>query len=280
MINSFLLILMLNASLVDQEGSFFSYIYNVWQSGWNFIAEPKDHVENIASEFLGDFRLFLLGVYPEKDQLITYGKGEVSKSLRVTAINGVLNRKEDWLAFIKSISDSHGHVNVHSTFWPSGGWTKDMLKTVKIKMGGVTDTGRSLAVLWRRLIQEMGGIDGPGMILHYAHSIGSAETFVAKSLLTPEECQKITVITFGTPEIFVDDDFNQVIHYISYRDGISMLDPINYANALHNGMDHVIFIGDSSEGPPLIDHFVASGSYYDQIQELGALFVKQHGSVK
>lgn len=266
------------STLLDRDG-FFSFLYNYWDASQQFIQDQRSAVEKMTKEHLGDFRLFLMGWYPEEGEQITYGRGEVSDLIRITAINGILNQRSDWLRFIKMISTSHGHVNVHSTYWPSEGWTKDIFKCLVVHSGTISETSISLANLWKKMIEEMGGIEAPGRIIHYAHSIGAAETFLARSLLTHEERQKISVITFGTPYIYPDDDFYEVTHYISYRDGISMLDAVNYLGAIHTGKEHVVFISDHLEGPPLIDHFIYHGSYRDKIEELGAEFVAQYGSL-
>lgn len=258
---------------------FFSFLIDAWNAGQEYIQKQHKAVEQMAQQAFGDFRLFLMGFYPEKEEILVCGYGEISDTIRITAINGILNQRTDWLAFLQSISSSHGNINVHSTFWPSEGWTKDIYKCLSIQQGNINDTAISLAHLWRQMIDELGGIDSPGHILHYAHSIGAAETFLARSLLTPEECQKIHVVTFGTPHLFHNDHFASLTHYISHRDGICMLDAVNYGYATQGEHEHVEFIGDPFDGPPLIDHFVYMGTYQDKIHELGAQFVQEYGQL-
>jgi hypothetical protein len=255
---------------------FLSFITNSWQVGYDFIDQQKQNLESMAETVFGEYGLFLMGYYPQKGEIAVYGKGEISSHLRVTAINGILNQKEDWQAFMQLISESHGNINVHSVFWASEGWSNDVYRATIVKSGTPTEASQLLSLLWRQMIEEMGGIDGPGVILHFAHSIGAAETHNAKLLMTPQECAKIKVVTFGSPYLFPNEDFLSVTHYVSYRDGVSLLDMITYVEAMNANHEHIIFIGSPYEGLPLIDHFVRFGTYKDQILRLGEEFVHEY----
>ena len=255
---------------------FFSFITDYWNMGYDIIDAQRQNLEELAQGLFGEENLFLMGHYPQKHEVAVYGKGEISSHIRITGINGILNHKDDWMAFTRLISESHGNINVHSVFWPSEGWSNDISRAALIKAGTITDISKSLAILWRQMIEEMGGIEGPGTIIHYAHSIGSVETYNAKLLMTPKECAKIKVITLGTPYLYPNKDFQSVTHYVSYRDGVTILDLITYIEAIHLSHDHIIFIGDPYAGIPLIDHFVCFGTYYDQILQLGRQFVEEN----
>jgi hypothetical protein len=83
-----------------------------------------------------------------------------------------------------------------------------------------------LAQLWKELIEEMGGIEGGGVIIHYAHSLGGTETDRARELLTPEEQQMIQVVSIGSATMIRDQGFRNVTNYVNTLDGVCFLDPI------------------------------------------------------
>lgn len=252
-----------------------SLITDCWDQGYKLIEMQKENFNQLATHLFSDFSLFMMGYLPEEHQITTYGKGEISSHLRVTAINGILNQKEDWLKYIRLLSETHGNINVHSVYWPSEGWAGDLYKCALAKSGAHSESTKNLCILWRQMIEEMGGIDGPGEVLHYAHSIGSVETYNALSLMTPREASKIKVITFGSPHLFPNEGFSDVTHYISYRDGVAMIDALTYYEALNSGHPHIIFLGDT-DGIPLLDHFIRFGTYREKIEELGLHFISQY----
>jgi hypothetical protein len=264
--------------ITTQDNSIFSFFNYFWQRGKEITRIQKETIEKAAHQLWGEFRLHLLGFYPETNERATIGKGEVSEKVRLTVINGILNQKKDWQELIQCISQSHGNVNVHSVYWPSEGWTKDVYKGLMANSGHLSDAVKDLVILWRSLIEEMGGIDSDCLIIHYAHSIGAVETNVAKQLLTPAEMQKIKVCTFGTPHLYPNTDYLDVTHYISQRDGVIFLKPLAYFAAITDPNYKIVLIGDD-KGPPLIDHFINFGTYHDKILDLGAEFESTYGSV-
>ena len=92
----------------------------------------------------------------------------------------------------------------------------------------------------------MGGIDGGGLIIHYAHSNGVVHTNNALRLLSPEEKAMIRIYTFGSPAVLTNHEAESVTNYISYRDGVSLLDPIGFFRGLFGFSDHVTFVGTPS----------------------------------
>ena len=139
-------------------------------------------------------------------------------------INGMLNTHFINQKNLEMISNSHGGCNVHYVYYATGGWTNDILKCGMSKAGIITPEAMQLAQMWCNLIEEMGGVDGGGKIIHYAHSIGGADTLIAKSLLTPEEQAMIDVITIGSATLIPNHGFNSVINYVSwYMTGTSVV---------------------------------------------------------
>ena len=180
------------------------------------------------------------------------------------------------------ISDAHGHINVHYIYNATGGWTHDMGKATYSKWTGMlTPISYRLVEKWRELIEEMGGVNGGGKIIHYAHSIGGTYSYQTKYLLTPEERKMIHITTVGSASLPEDNDnFGTFTNYISVRDGVPFTDPIGYLRGLLNPNTNINFIGSIFDGLPLIDHLFTSNSYTQLIAELGAEFVRIHGAVR
>jgi hypothetical protein len=201
---------------------------------------------------------------------------ELHDKVRITLINGILNIREDLEDFAKLLSETHGNHTVHYVFRPSEGWTKDLLSCLQSKLGFVSPQALLLAQKWKDLIQEMGGVDGGGIIIHYAHSIGATDTYNAKDLLLPEEQKMIHVITIGSPSLIPENaGFGSAVHYVSRRDGVCLLDPIGYFQGQFSENSNVHFLG-TYAGIPLIDHTIYQETYNTILRELGERFLEAH----
>ena len=201
---------------------------------------------------------------------------EINEKVRITLINGILNARSDLEESMKMISNTHGNTVIHYVFRPSEGWSKDLFNSLLSKMGYTSSYAQLLASTWREMIKEMGGVEGGGYILHYAHSIGAADTYVAKNLLSPEEQEMIHVVTLGSPSLIPPDaGFGHSVNYVSIRDGVCLLDPIGYIDGWVNPESNVEFLG-SFWGIPLIDHTLFTDSYSGIIKDLGRSFTETH----
>lgn len=170
------------------------------------------------------------------------GEGELGDHVRITYLNGMLNTPEEVLGYLENLSKMHGNANVHYVFRESNGFIKDVLKAGLVKAGYVSDHARDLVIVWKAMIEEMGGVDGGGTIIHYAHSLGAADTYVAGGLLTEAERQMIKVYTFGSPQIIPTGYFGGAVNYISRWDGVCLLGPYNFIKALFFKEPHVIYL--------------------------------------
>lgn len=233
----------------------------------------RPHINQWAQKICGKTFLSMLGFFDDRPETGTYGKGELSDKVRITAINGILNLRNDIMETIQDLSSTHGNVNIHYVFYPTQGWGQDLLKATAIKLGHVSYQAEQLAETWKRLIHEMGGIEGGGLIIHYAHSIGGTNTYHAKSFLTPEEQRMIRVITVGSPTIIPSDGFESVRNYVSCRDGVTLFDPVGLINGLSAETSNVIYLG-TFFGIPIIDHLLTSSTYKRLIEILGQEFLE------
>lgn len=270
-------------SFANAVGSAFSKMMNAINGATSFLQQysyskrVEMEVENIALQLFGKTYLAISGYYVDTLDKGIYGNGEFGDHVRVTAINGILNLRADCIESVQALSLFHGGINIHYIFYPTEGWVRDMLTAFMTKGGWVSPQAKLLAQTWKQLIQEMGGIEKGGVIVHYAHSIGGTNTEIAKGMLSPEEQKMIKVITVGSATLLPNEGFASVLNYVSTYDAISFLaDPIDYIVSLCDPNSNVILVP-SAIWIPLIDHLFTMETYLRVVRMLGAEFVKEYG---
>lgn len=245
---------------------------------FSFEESIKPEIDKKALEIFGQTYLAMSGYYIDETDAGVFGEREFSSSLRVTAINGILNLRSTCINNVAKLSDTHGGINIHYVFHPTGGYGADMLNAALAKMGYISPQVKLLAKTWKKLIQEMGGPEGGGTIIHYAHSIGGTNTALAKNLLTAKEQKMIHVITVGSASMLTNESFGSAINYVSKRDGVGL---ISYFLSLFNPppeeTTHVAIVGSHTEGWPLIDHLVTGKTYLRVMHLLGEKFIERYG---
>lgn len=245
-----------------------SYIQSFFNSDAEYIQEEGDPT---SCQPFGHFIWHLVDCGNQTLQAGSYIQNEANDKVRISFINGILNVKQDYFTSIEKLSQGHGGISVHYVCQPTEGLSWDILKSSLCKLGFTSPQAVAIAKIWKSLIAQMGGVEGGGTIIHYAHSIGGTNTYAAKFLLTPEEQKMIKVVTFGSPTIIPNDGFQSVINYISVRDGITYLDPIGRINALFNDDSHLVYVG-SYMGIPFIDHLLYGDTYGEVITAHGKEF--------
>lgn len=270
----------INHSTPHQAGlsDFFWEFNDFIKKNLSFEEQLRNDLEKTSVDIFGKIFLIMLGYYEEPMETGIYGYGELNDKVRITMINGMLNVRLDCISSATLISQTHGYSNVHYVFHPSDGYAKDLLKMLGIKLFGyVTPQAKMLARTWKTMIAEMGGLEGGGVIYHYAHSYGGADTYIAQTLLSPEEQQMIKVMTFGTAKIIPNRGFQSVVNYISRRDAVpGISDPITYLQSLMHESEHVVFLG-SWWGIPFADHSLTTETYCMVLEGLGRTFLQSYG---
>lgn len=244
---------------------------NNWREDLTSYLPPFEHTIHEEKEFF--FRMS--GCYTDPAETATFHGREIDDKVRITFVNGILNTKSDFLKTVQWISDQHGGVSIHYTFKPTEGWAWDILRSSLAKLGIVSPEAYSIAQTWKKLIAEMGGTESGGTIIHYAHSIGGTNTYIAKSLMTPEELKMIQVYTFGSPTIIPQGEFQSIVNYISVRDWIGLIDFKSRINALFSDDSHILFVG-TYWGIPFPEHYIDCESYRVLLENFGNAFVKQY----
>lgn len=245
-----------------------------------FQQKLQNDFENFAQYVLGPIIFRISGYYTHPAHIGVHGHGEVSDKVRVTLINGILNYPHDQKKHLELFSRLHGGVNIHHVFRACEGWSRDMFCCTATKLGFISEEARTLAAKWREMIEQMGGLGNGGLIIHYAHSIGGTETDNAKNLMTPEELRMIRVYTIASPTIIHNGKgFENVMNYVSKRDGVCYLDPIDYFSGLFKTESNIVYL-DTFLGVPIIDHLITNDSYRTVIEQLGQKFVDEYGKVK
>ncbi len=237
---------------------------------WKSLRLPQvihQETEKLGREFLKGRILIrdsygLMGLSGEETEQAAYGDVELSEKVRCSFINGMLINKVEMLSNLEFISQAHGNTRVHYIFRPTEGFTLDGLRAIWVKIsdgvGYRSPHAHLLAKKWRELIAEMGGVEGGGVILHYAHSLGGTETDRARKLLTPEEQKRIRVVTFGSPTIVGNEGFSQVINVVGIYDGVCIFDPLGRGDP-----DNTIWF------LPGANHLLQGGTYQPVMHRLG-----------
>jgi hypothetical protein len=254
---------------------------------WNAelkLPEPISHIlEKIGKTLVGEPTYLLMGPHFEETYVHCYGQREISDKVRVTFINGILNTRSMLLQTLDTVSDSHGGVKVHYVFRPTEGWTWDISRAIAIKTAYATLGFRSLhahllAQMWKELIEEMGGVEGGGVIMHYAHSLGGSETDRARELLSPEEQKMIRVVTFGSSTLVRSGGYQSVVNHISVNDGVCsfILEPFGHVRNYFDSDTNVRFHGSLLRSPIWpTDHLLNGPTYGPILLDLGDKFLKE-----
>ncbi len=234
--------------------------------------DPSDNGEVTWARWTLNHLLY----WKEVSEVGIIGRGELGNKARITYINGMLNSREEVIGYLENLSEMHTGANIHYVFRESNGFFKDVLKAGLIKSGYISDHARELANLWKHMIAEMGGVYGGGIIVHYAHSLGAADTLDAATLLSADERKMLRVSTFGSPQIIPPGVFGESYNYISRWDGVSLLGPYNYIKALLLSESHVVFLK-SNIGLPVMDHLITSPTYNNIMMGLSSGIVALFG---
>lgn len=239
----------------------------------------KPQTEPLLEYVFGKGFLQFAGYYRQEHSSGTFqgSNTQANPKVRLTLINGILSLNCDLQESLADFSRSHDNHDIHYVFRATEGWTKDILNGSLIKFGYTSEQARMLAKLWIDLIEEVGGVDGGGTILHYAHSIGALDTYNAQFLLSPEQRRMIHVVTIGSPTMIPNEGFGSVVNYASKRDGVCLLDPLRFVGGLLHD-DHNIIYLDTFWGAPLVDHPLSVESYQTLIKELAEKFIGTHGT--
>lgn len=242
--------------------------------GSSTLHDLEEGMEKFIISIIGSSNFQKSGFYTYSERAGIYGNGEVNDKIRITLINGILNTPSDHMENLDLFSNTHGGVNIHYIFRPYRGYSRDIMECIGAKGGWISSSARNLAKRWKELIAEMGGVNGGGLIIHYAHSIGATDTYRAKSLMTPEELKMIKVYTIGSPTIIPNKDFHSVMNYTSLRDGVSQFfDPLSYLWGLLDPSANVVFV-DTIFGCPIVDHLLTNPAYNAVLDEKGKEFVE------
>ncbi|MCB1114221.1 MAG: RHS repeat-associated core domain-containing protein [Chlamydiia bacterium] len=246
-----------------------------WLNNLSGMQYLHSRMEDLATLMLGKGFLIQSGYWHQERQTGVYGEGEINDKVRITFNHGILNIRSDLADNLRQISLAHGGNNVHYVYRPTGGFAWDLVKCMMVKNGYLSPEAKELIRIWRGLIEEMGGVDGGGKIIHYAHSVGGTDTFNALAHLSTEEQRMLDIRTFGSATLIPDINTYQVTNYVSKRDGVSMFDPLHYFPGLFVGDPTIIFVG-SIFGIPLCDHPLSVDSYQLVIRTLGQAFLEAY----
>lgn len=255
------------------------HLYQTLQADLKMPSHILEGIKRAGQNLLGESVSLLISYQFEETEMGVYGKGEISPQIRVTFINGILTNQASLNGNLDMISTSHGGINIHYIFRPTAGWMWDITRALLIKtafsLGFRSEHAYLLAQKWKELIAEMGGVEGGGLIIHYAHSLGGSDTDRARELLTAEEQKMIRVISIGSSTVIKNIGFQSVWNYVSLNDGVGYLDPIGRIRHRFIPDANIVFRGVLwDRNPyPICDHLLTGDTYKNLIEELGEQFI-------
>lgn len=247
-----------------------------WIQHFNFDGVPAE-LDRAAHVTFGKGLLELSGYYQhELFSGIFREDNEVNPLVKITLLNGMLSAEEDLEYILQTVSNTHGGNQIHFVYRPTEGWTKDLYSCILSKIGVVSPQAERLAQIWKQLIQDMGGPGAGGTIVHYAHSVGGTDSFVAGCLLTEEEQKMIHVYTIGSPTLIpTNSGFASATNIVSVRDIIGGIDVIRYIIGLVSTEGNVCYVG-TLWGKPFVDHLFSGEAYQKAIHQLGEEFLQKY----
>ena len=146
---------------------------------------------------------------------------------KLTWVNGIAHLPEHMSDPTYIISSAFGNVDVDYCHNPSSmtsesdyiGFLRDGIQASGHQMGRVT---REVDVLVDHLRDALSEVGKSGKVIHIAHSQGSVITWLAAKKLTPEECHRIEVISFGGAATICTKEFpfSRCINYYAVNDPI------------------------------------------------------------
>lgn len=199
------------------------------------------------------------------------------RKTKLTWVNGIAHLPEHMFDPTYVISMAFGNVKVDYCHNPSSmtsetdyiGFVKDGFQASTHQMGRTTPEVDSLVDHLRLALAEVGK---SGRVIHIAHSQGSVITWLAAKRLTPEECRRIEIISFGGAATISTSEFPfaRCINYYAVNDPILNVVP-SAVKALKSGFSfgggfeqEIIFLA-SRTGDPVTDHGLLNPTYLEAL---------------
>ena len=154
-------------------------------------------------------------------------KPELYSNVRLIYNCGMMTSKQKQIQQAEKVSEFF-NTNVHIMHNPCNGFPKAIGKSIGLGLGFETKSVKETVKLVRQKIEELGGVNGGGLVVLLGYSQAGMVNYRSMQQLTPEERKMIKVITLGSQKIIP-------------REGLA--DAINYANSL----DLIPLIGNFSD---------------------------------
>jgi len=239
---------------------------------YDWLCDMRASFEDVMFSLVNKTWLRLIGYNPDASECLYYEGERELQHVRLTMINGILNGLDEAKKSAELLSHTHGGHRVHYVYSATGGFTDDFMRGLFSKFGLSSHQAKMLAILWKKLFDEMGE---QGKIIHYAHSLGSTDTENALRFMTAQERERIFVSTFGASTLVQEGTCSRADNYVSYHDGVPALDMYRYFSGAVGWQNNVHFLP-SENGWPLMDHLFGGSTYRKKIEELGKAFQREY----
>lgn len=155
---------------------------------------------------------------PEESLIGVVGPGEISASVRITAVNGIQYNRADVIELWQGVAALFG-TSVHFVFSETKG-PRFIDGTHAFFDKYVRDNPRvvnALAKHWEKLLGQMGE---DGLIYHIAHSHGALLTTQAAAQVSPYVRSRLIIRTFGALQNPYQRDFADIKNIVCTEDPV------------------------------------------------------------
>lgn len=208
-------------------------------------------------------------------------EGHQAQGGRLFATNGMMTSRPYAIANAQALANAQFCKEVYLTYNPTRGFILDLLRSLYMMLGGVTEASFNIVKNWKNYLKEaLPQPNGaPGLILQYAHSQGAQVLWGAMKMVDPGILERMEVVTYGAAKLIPNGSAKSVRNRVSKRDAIPFIaSPYEYVQARLGNRENVTFL--NSKGIAFIDHAFTGDTYLGDMRELGIYDLKRFPLVR
>jgi len=185
--------------------------------------------------------------------------------------NGIMTSLASAIEKRDEISKNYGGVIVDLLYNPSQGFFYDMIHSVIAKCGIKTSYEHMCAEYYTSIFAQ----DAQHQFIAIAHSQGATRLNNVSHMLEWDQCQRISVDTYGAATIINDERFKNVHNFVSKLDFVPCTSVWRYAKNVCGFDSNITFLTPTSRNP-LTEHYLMNNTYNGTLLRRGLEFQKEY----